>query len=49
MMNPRLNIFSAEYFARYNLGYDVPFKPYTNGIVSYTEISSASRGVIRPT
>ncbi|KAJ6100249.1 hypothetical protein N7467_001784 [Penicillium canescens] len=39
----------AEYFARYNLGNDVPFVPYTNGIVSYTEISSASRGAIRPT
>lgn len=37
----------AEYFARYNLGYDVPFEPYTNGIVSYTEISSASRGNVR--
>ncbi|KAJ9150929.1 gpi anchor protein [Pleurostoma richardsiae] len=39
----------AEYFARYNLGNDVPFEPYTNGIVSYTNISSASRGAIRPT
>lgn len=38
----------AEYFARYNLGEDVPFEPYTNGIVSYTAISSASRGAIRP-
>ncbi|KAJ6177778.1 Chondroitin AC/alginate lyase [Penicillium mononematosum] len=38
-----------EYFARYNLGNDVPFVPYTNGIVSYTEVSSASRGAIRPT
>jgi hypothetical protein len=37
----------AEYFARYNLGYDVPFEPYTNGIVSYTEISHASRGDVR--
>ncbi|KAJ5392883.1 hypothetical protein N7465_011857 [Penicillium sp. CMV-2018d] len=39
----------AEYFARYNLGNDVPFVDYTNGIVSHTEISSASRGAIRPT
>ncbi|KAI2671701.1 hypothetical protein LCP963914a_9630 [Penicillium roqueforti] len=39
----------TEYFARYNLGNDVPFVPYTNGIVSYTEISNASRGAIRPT
>ncbi|KAH6886994.1 chondroitin AC/alginate lyase [Thelonectria olida] len=42
-------LLGAEYFARYNLGHDVPFEPYTNGIVSYTEISSASRGAIRPT
>lgn len=40
---------SAEYFARYNLGHDVPFESYTNGIVSYTEISEASRGAFRPT
>ncbi|KAJ5505063.1 Chondroitin AC/alginate lyase [Penicillium fimorum] len=39
----------TEYFARYNLGNDVPFVYYTNGIVSHTEISSASRGAIRPT
>ncbi|KAH8661729.1 chondroitin AC/alginate lyase [Ilyonectria robusta] len=39
---------NSQYFARYNLGYDVPFEPYTNGIVSYTTISSASRGAIRP-
>lgn len=31
------------------MGYDVPFEPYTNGIVSYTVISSDSRGSIRPT
>ena len=42
-------LYRAEYFARYNLGHDVPFEPYTNGIVSYTDISSASRGAIRPT
>lgn len=40
---------SAEYYARYNLGNDVPFEPYTNGIVSYIEVSSASRGAYRPT
>ncbi|QSZ37509.1 hypothetical protein DSL72_008607 [Monilinia vaccinii-corymbosi] len=39
----------AEYYARYNLGNDVPFVPYTNGIVSYTVISGASRGAFRPT
>ncbi|KAJ5917410.1 hypothetical protein N7466_010964 [Penicillium verhagenii] len=40
-------LLGAEYFARYNLGYDVPFENYTNGIVSYTEISSESRGNVR--
>lgn len=40
---------SAEYFARYNLGEDVPFVPYTNYIVSFTAISPASRGHVRPT
>ncbi|RAL66041.1 hypothetical protein DID88_005702 [Monilinia fructigena] len=39
----------AEYYARYNLGNDVPFEPYTNGIVSYDKISAASRGAHRPT
>ena len=39
---------SAEYYARYNLGYDVPFVPYTNYIVSYSVISPASRGAVRP-
>ncbi|KAJ4179762.1 hypothetical protein NW759_017280 [Fusarium solani] len=38
----------AEYFARYNLDYDVPFEPYTNGIVSFDVISQQSRGAIRP-
>ncbi|KAJ5874356.1 uncharacterized protein N7529_002786 [Penicillium soppii] len=40
-------LLGAEYFARYNLGYDVPFESYTNGIVSYPEISSQSRGSVR--
>lgn len=39
---------SAEYFARYNLGNDVPFVPYTNGIVSYDTVSDSSRGSVRP-
>lgn len=39
----------AEYFARYNLGYDVPFVNYTNSIVFYDQISNASRGATRPT
>ncbi|KAI8664902.1 Alginate-lyase domain-containing protein [Fusarium sp. Ph1] len=42
-------LLGAEYFARYNLGNDVPFEPYTNGIVSFTEISDQSRGAVRPT
>ncbi|KAJ5557871.1 hypothetical protein N7513_003457 [Penicillium frequentans] len=40
-------LLGAEYFARYNLGYDVPFENYTNGIVSYTELGSGSRGSVR--
>ncbi|KAH7347004.1 chondroitin AC/alginate lyase [Pyrenochaeta sp. MPI-SDFR-AT-0127] len=39
----------AEYFARYNLGNDVPFEPWTNSIVSFTHISLDSRGAVRPT
>ncbi|OQE34866.1 hypothetical protein PENCOP_c015G00231 [Penicillium coprophilum] len=39
----------SEYFARYNLGNDVPFVYYTTGIVNHSEISNASRGAIRPT
>ncbi|KAK6063340.1 exopolysaccharide inner membrane protein [Seiridium cupressi] len=39
----------AEYFARYNLGHDVEFEPYTNGIVSFDTISNSSRGTTRPT
>ncbi|KAF3406996.1 hypothetical protein DPV78_000255 [Talaromyces pinophilus] len=39
---------SAVYFARYNLGNDVPFERYTNGLVSFSQISSASRGAVRP-
>ncbi|KAJ0416594.1 chondroitin AC/alginate lyase [Aspergillus carlsbadensis] len=49
VLNDSLILRGAEYFARYNLGHDVPFEPYTNGIVSYTDISSASRGATRPT
>ncbi|KAM0359965.1 hypothetical protein ACHAP4_003586 [Fusarium culmorum] len=41
-------LLGAEYFARYNLGNDVPFEPYTNGIVSFDVISDASRGAVRP-
>ncbi|KAF7889697.1 uncharacterized protein EAF02_002112 [Botrytis sinoallii] len=42
-------LLGAEYYARYNLNNDVPFEPYTNGIVSYTEVSDDSRGSYRPT
>ncbi|KAJ5758787.1 hypothetical protein N7520_005943 [Penicillium odoratum] len=38
----------VEYFARYNLGHDVQFEPYPNGIVDFTEISNSSRGSTRP-
>ena len=40
---------SAEYFARYNLGNEVPFEPWTNSIVSFTDVSAKSRGAYRPT
>jgi len=30
------------------LGNDVPFEPYTNGLVSFNQISNASRGACRP-
>ncbi|TGO52205.1 hypothetical protein BOTNAR_0331g00010 [Botryotinia narcissicola] len=42
-------LLGAEYYARYNLNNDVPFEPYTNGIVSFTEVSDDSRGSYRPT
>jgi len=42
-------LLGAEYFARYNLGNDVPFVPYTNWIVHYSNVSSAARGAVRPT
>ncbi|KAM5344909.1 hypothetical protein ACJ41O_010771 [Fusarium nematophilum] len=42
-------LLGAEYFARYNLDHDVPFEPYTNGIVSFDIISPQSRGAVRPT
>lgn len=38
----------AEYFARYNLGHDVPFENYTNGIVYWSQVSNSSRGATRP-
>ncbi|KAF2489948.1 chondroitin AC/alginate lyase [Lophium mytilinum] len=38
----------AEYFARFNLGYDVPFVRYTNVIADYTEASTDGRGAVRP-
>jgi hypothetical protein len=38
----------AEYFAKYNLGYAVPYSSYQNSDVTQPEISNASRGDIRP-
>ncbi|RAL08829.1 putative GPI anchored protein [Aspergillus homomorphus CBS 101889] len=38
----------AEYVAKYNLGYDVPYTNYTNSDVTQTVISDNSRGDIRP-
>ena len=38
---------AAEYFAKYNLGYDVPFEHYA-GNGDYTAISSGARGIYRP-
>jgi hypothetical protein len=49
----------AEYVARYNLGHDVPFTPYTwhsgpsttaphAGWQTQTQVSAASRGIVRP-
>ncbi len=38
----------AEYVARYNLGRDVPYTPYSNSDVSQGEISANGRGQVRP-
>ncbi|KAH7127479.1 chondroitin AC/alginate lyase [Dactylonectria macrodidyma] len=38
----------AEYTFKYNLGHDVPFTAYTFLDIEMTEISSASRGSLRP-
>ena len=38
----------AEYAAKYNLGDDVPYTPYSNSDVTQATISSAGRGTIRP-
>ncbi|MBO3734491.1 RICIN domain-containing protein [Glycomyces niveus] len=40
---------AAEYVARYNLGYDVPFSTYRNcDGVEHTVVSTGARGQIRP-
>ena len=39
---------SAEYAAKYNLGYDVPYTPYDNGPINLPTISNSSRGDLRP-
>jgi len=38
----------AEYVARYNLGHDVPYTPYSNSDVTQFRISDKSRGDLRP-
>lgn len=38
----------AEYVAKYNLGYDVPYTTYQNSDVTQSTISNSSRGDIRP-
>jgi hypothetical protein len=42
------NLIRAEYAAKYNLGQDVPYTPYSNSDVTQSVISPASRGDIRP-
>lgn len=39
----------AEYVAKYNLGHDVPYKPYANSDVRQPMISPGGRGDLRPT
>jgi hypothetical protein len=41
-------VIRAEYVAKYNLGYDVPYTNYTNSDVSQPVIKNSSRGDIRP-
>jgi hypothetical protein len=38
----------AEYVAKYNLGYDVPYTPYQNSDVTQPVISPGGRGSARP-
>jgi hypothetical protein len=38
----------CEYVAKYNLGGDVPYKPYANDKGTSQEISAAARGTVRP-
>ncbi|XHR27568.1 MAG: alginate lyase family protein [Chthoniobacteraceae bacterium] len=38
----------CEYVAKYNLGYDVPYKPYSNCDVKQEIISDNGRGTMRP-
>ncbi|ROV92051.1 hypothetical protein VPNG_09808 [Cytospora leucostoma] len=46
--NDSLILAGAEYAAKYNLGYDVPYTTYTNSDVTQTVISNNSRGNVRP-
>lgn len=41
-------MYSAEYVSKYNVGYDVPYKPYDSYQGNQTVIGSGSRGTIRP-
>lgn len=38
----------AEYVAKYNLGYDVPYTPYKSSLASLPVISEKGRGTVRP-
>ncbi len=38
----------CEYVAKYNLGEEVPFKHYTNDMVTQSVISPVARGIVRP-
>jgi len=38
----------CEYVAKYNLGEDVPYKPFVDSLANQPQISSGSRGNLRP-
>lgn len=47
-MSSALTHSSAEYIGKYNVGYDVPYKPYMSYQGNQTVISEGSRGNVRP-